>query len=143
MTNSAPVGLAVALAVPPVLLWVLLCYLVWRVRRRVPAAAGVVMVTTGLAANAYPVASVAGAQLPSWASWPGVAIALVIGYGYMLVQLRKHRAAINGPWPEYPPTVSRRQERQRIAEHYRAVVARMDAREAGVDAPAPDETETR
>jgi peptidoglycan/LPS O-acetylase OafA/YrhL len=138
--------LAFAAATLPVLLWAFLGGLLVKLRRRgrVPAGAVWVVIVTGVAANAYPVLRLSGANPPRWMWAPCLAVALLVGYGYMLAQLRKHRAVIHGPWPEDPATVSRREERRLVAEHYRAVVARLNERDrAGVDAPGGNETEAR
>lgn len=148
MTNSP--AWAAAIAAPGVLLWAFLGVLLLKLHRRgrLPRGAGPAIVITGVGANLYPLLRVAGVPMPGWGWGPGLAVALVVGYGYLGVQWRKHRATIHGPWPEHPDTVSRREERRRYAEHYRAVVARLDSNmtesdRAGVDAPAQDETEQR
>lgn len=139
---------ALIIMAPGLLLWALLGALLWRLRRRrrmVPGAVRVVLVT-GLGSSAYPVAAAAGVDLPRWALVPGLVVALVTGYGFMIYQLRKHRATIHGPWPEHPDTIRWREQHAERATYYRAVVDRLnmtDSDRAGVDAPAHDETETR
>lgn len=135
------------LVVVPALVWLCLTVALLRIRRRriLPAGALPTITVIGVAANAYPVAAVCGLDVPWWLLVPGLAVALVVGFGYMLTQMRRHRAVIDGPWPEHPSTLSRREERARIAAHYRAVVAAMDdnmtdSDRAGVDAPAHTET---
>lgn len=150
MTSDVGVVLAVAIAAPPVLLWAAIAALLLKLRRRgrLPAGALRTVLVTGVGANVYPVASVLGAEPPTWLLVAGLAVAIGVGYAYMLAQLRRHRAVINGPWPEDPETARRRAERSVVNARYRAVVARLDENltasdRAGVDAPALDETETR
>lgn len=148
MTNDLVWILAVA--TPGVLLWTLLGVLLLKLRRRgrLPAGAAWAVAITGVGANLYPVLRVAGVPMPPWAWVPGLTTALIAAYGYTAYQWRKNRATIHGPWPDDPTTVSRRQERRLVAEHYRAVIARMndnetDSDRAGEDAPERDETEPR
>lgn len=149
MSSDLPAVLAVALAAPGLLLWAVLGAALARLRRRgrIPAGAVRVIVVTGAATNVYPTASLVGLDLPRWVLVPCLAVAVAVGFGYLIAQMRKQRIAIHGPWPEHPGTLGQRAERRRYAEHYRAVVARMDHKtssdSAGVDAPARDETEPR
>lgn len=148
--SSAGLVLALTMASVPVLLWAFLLVLLARLHRagRLPAGALRTVLITGAAGNFYPIATAAGAQLPGWVLATCLAVAVATGYGYMLGQLRRHRAAVLGPWAENPAVARRRAERGLINARYRAVIARLDSNmttsdRVGVDAPALDETETR
>lgn len=148
--SSAGVGLGLAMASVPVALWVFLLALLGKLhrRRRLPAGALRTVLVTGAAGNFYPVATAAGVRLPWWVLVTCLAVAIAVGYGYMLGQMRRHRAVVNGPWPEAPSVTRRRADLGVINARYRAAVARLDSNmttsdRVGVDAPAHDETETR
>ncbi len=148
MTTSQHLVLAAVCILPATLLWGFLAVLLYRLRRRGPLPLrplGVAVLVVGAAFSlTQAVTAGVGIVLPLWLVFGLAGGNVAAAYGYLLYQVHTRRSVLYGPWPDDPTTVSRREERRLIAEHYRAVLAHHNQGQhtAGGDAPATDETET-